>query len=140
MVPRKGDDMTSDPPKPVSIGYQPVGQVSGFLIDESTGQPMQNAWATLGKLTEDAKVLYNFQAGRPDCSVDTDSTGAFMIEVPPGTYILTSPGGNPSDKIASASENLAPASNIPLLIIVVRGGQNVDLGKVQMSIPPGSRK
>jgi len=101
---------------------------------------MPNTRVTLGKIMDGGKVWYNFQAGRPDLSADADATGAFAIEAPAGTYIISSPGGTPVDRIASRAERLAGAANIPLLIVVVAAGQNADLGRVQMIVPPGRAK
>jgi hypothetical protein len=131
--------MTPNLPKSTSIGYTPVGEVKGLLIDETTGHPITNMQVALGRIADDGKAYFNFNLGKPGNSAITDSTGAFTIEAPPDAYILASPGGNPSDKIATSSENVPAAANIPLLIVVIRAGLYLDLGKVQMRTPPFNR-
>lgn len=106
-----------------------TGIVHGVVINESTGQPVTNTRVALGIVEYDKDrnpVRYQISAkeGKIENSAYTDATGAFTIEAPPDNYVLLSPGGSTSDKMARVSGTA--------LIIEVAVGQTVDLGKIPM--------
>jgi len=123
--------LTLTPTSTVTPVPPTTGVVRGVLIDESTGQPVLNERVVLGVVDydEDGKpVGYEIEAKEGGLLryAYTDTTGAFIIETQPGTYVLVSPGGSPLDKIARDDTGTA-------LIIKVNAGQSVDLGKIQTS-------
>ena len=110
-----------------------TGVVLGVLVDESTGQPVANERVVLAAVVE-----YDEEGGKFSASIEwgaqgellrsayTDTTGAFAIETPPGTYVLKSPGGSLNDGVARDSAG-------KILIIRVDAGQTVDLGMINVT-------
>ena len=109
-----------------------TGVVRGVLIDKSTGQPVVDERVALATVTEFDEDKNSFsmavtwdEQGEIMYSAYTDATGAFVVEAPPGTYVLVSPGGSLNDRIARIDDTT-------VLFINIEAGQIIDVGEVQM--------
>lgn len=110
------------------------GFVRGVLTDKTTGQPVSNERVALaiaivkeGKVTFSALTVDVLNPEKTLSSVLTDEKGAFIIATAPGTYVLESIKGFPSNQVLRASDSST------LLIIRVNAGETVELGEIQLS-------
>jgi hypothetical protein len=117
-----------------------VGTVHGTAINKYNGEPVSKERVVLATVTsvEGMPLTYKFvlsyhpdeQGYAPDNSAYTDTMGAFLIQVPPGTYVLLSPG-NPFKPIDTNVYAEDPVTGNRLIIKVV-AGVTIDLGEIQM--------
>ena len=111
-----------------------TGTVRGFVVDPEDGQPVSGQRVVLASyelVGEHVKYTVRWDAqGDVVNSAETDTTGAFSIDAPVGSYVLITQG--------SGLEGMAYSSETgKVLFIEALANRTVDVGKVQLWVLVG---